>query len=355
MVSIDPIAGSLAVTFIHSVLYGGYLILLAISLWVLVFRRGKSSKGDPRSINRALLASTVVLSLLITTNWVLEIISSFRLFIHQDFSTLGLLNYNRIATTAVILTEVVVADLTMVYRLYTVWGRSWRVTVAPLITTAVTIATGTKSIVDMGLNNDATAYYNTTRPEVLTLCVSELATNIIVTGLIAYRIWSIDRGTRRFAPSLTVMPLLSIIIESASIFTTLLIIILATYLIDDAKLSGWALQVSSPSIGIAFCLIIVRCGLGLGIEERDRQQKNLFSSSRFLASGQASNSRPYPVSPNSSTVFSRDSRIGPMVQVEYFRGHYPSPGMLTPAMTSLPSLGEISHPESANAVIGKAF
>lgn len=60
---------------------------------------------------------------------------------------------------------------------------------------------------------------------------STLATNALATGLIAYRIWSVDHSAGKFRQTKsTLKPVMAAVIESGAIYSLTLVILLGVYL-----------------------------------------------------------------------------------------------------------------------------
>ena len=70
--------------------------------------------------------------------------------------------------------------------------------------------------------------------------------NFVYSGMIAFRIWSVDRASGKYLDSKsTLKPVLAIIIESGAIYSASLTILLATYLSHSSAYHIWLHAVSS--------------------------------------------------------------------------------------------------------------
>ncbi|THG96925.1 hypothetical protein EW026_g4990 [Hermanssonia centrifuga] len=95
-----------------------------------------------------------------------------------------------------------------------------------------------------------------------------LSTNIYCTALLSYEIWRVNREVRGLPTYLSptaVKDVVTIIIESAVIYTVFSLVTLITYVAKSPVALAF-LNCTGPVIGITFCLIIVRLGTGV----RDR-------------------------------------------------------------------------------------
>ncbi|KAH7912484.1 hypothetical protein BJ138DRAFT_1112280 [Hygrophoropsis aurantiaca] len=272
----------LAGTLIQSVLFGAYIVLFVACLYVLLAKR-RPHRGNKlrrrQPVNRTLFTISMILFLLIASHWVVSIARLFPAFIYDVFSVGGSDAYlafagnpSYVAKTALYVAQMFVGDITMVYRLYIVWGRSWRVIIAPVITTSALLAAGVGAVYSFArIQRGVPIFTSTSGSWIVTVFATSLTTNIIVTSLITCRILSVNRGIRSYTPqsgsytprSLT--KIITIVLESAGIYTVCLTITHVSYL-TKAMFQFTALDVTSPAIGIAFSLIIVRVGLGWATE-----------------------------------------------------------------------------------------
>ncbi|KAL0959113.1 hypothetical protein HGRIS_014409 [Hohenbuehelia grisea] len=293
---------------VHSALFGVYIVLFIGCIYVLLFRyRSLSGRHHQRPVNKVLLTVTVILFLLITAHWVLQVIRLFDAFIHRPRDETPEQIYGaarsplNVAKTALYVAQTFTADVTMVYRLYIVWGRNWKVIIAPAITTAGLLAGGTNVVISFARQDPHVSIFTSASGHwIVTVFSTTFATNLMVTSLIAYRIWSINRLVQPSTRT-SIKPVINIILESAVLYTIFLVITHMAYL-AKAPFQFIFLDASSPAIGIAFSLIIVRVGLGLGTEDNEPAAR----SNVVFRSNNAENSFPLAsVSVNVSKSVSR--------------------------------------------------
>ncbi|KAH7912488.1 hypothetical protein BJ138DRAFT_1112284 [Hygrophoropsis aurantiaca] len=275
-------AAELAGTLIQSLLFGVYILLFIASIYVLTAnRRRTSDKAAYRPpVNKTLFTISISLFLLIASHWVISISRLFPAFIYDDYAIgdsdvyLGSAgNPVYVAKIALYVAQMVVADITMVYRLYTVWGHSWRVIIAPVITTATLLTAGIGAVDSFSrIPKGLSMFAGKSSGWIATVFGASLATNAIVTASITYRIWSINRNI----PSLSsdrLTKVTVIILESAALYTVCLIVTHVSYLVK-INFDYVALDVTSPAIGIACSLIIVRVGLGWATENSHHHRRS---------------------------------------------------------------------------------
>lgn len=253
---------------VHSTLFGIYCILFIGSLYVFFAKE----KGVRRPINRFLLFVDITLFLLIVIHWILQIDRLFEAFIYKAREPGGPAAYYKAARevkfvvkTAFYVAQMFVGDTTMIYRLYIVWGGDWRIIVLPTITTSALTIAGINVVVSFARQAPGVDIFTSASGHwVVTVFATTLFTNILVTSLISWRVWSFSRRLDDINRRST-RPVIQIVVESALIYTVCLLITHVSYL-AKAPFQFIALDATSPAIGIAFALLVVRVGLGRGAE-----------------------------------------------------------------------------------------
>ncbi|KAH7912485.1 hypothetical protein BJ138DRAFT_1112281 [Hygrophoropsis aurantiaca] len=261
----------LAGTLIQSVLFGAYIVLFIACIYVLLFARGRQQRGNKlrrrRPVNTTLFTISIILFILITSHWFISFARLFPAFIYDVHGVGSSYEYLvfagnpiYVAKTALYVAQMVVGDITMVYRLYVVWGHSWRVIIAPVVTTAALLTAGTGAVYSFArIQKGEEIFADTSGRWIATVFATSVTYkwsqllptfHAILNWLYTHR-------------SLT--KVITIVVESAAIYTVYLTITHVSYL-TGTVFSFSALDVTSPAIGIAFSLIIVRVGLGWATE-----------------------------------------------------------------------------------------
>ncbi|KII84677.1 hypothetical protein PLICRDRAFT_32316 [Plicaturopsis crispa FD-325 SS-3] len=150
-------------------------------------------------------------------------------------------------------------DFFVIYRCWIVWRRRIEVVLAPIILTAGSLACGFRFVSLLGnhstvVNDPQTLSRWLTGTFVLSLC-----TNVIATACLAFKIWSVDRRSRRnldiHAKSLT--PILLVIIESGALNAAFIFAFTFTFAVES--LASIPLSYALPHInGSTFLLVIIR-------------------------------------------------------------------------------------------------
>jgi len=167
-------------------------------------------------------------------------------------------------------TNNIVADGLVIYRCYIVWGNKVKVIIVPLIMLLATTICAYAAVYNFSKITPGENVFATNIAEWGTALFSlSLATNILVTSLIAGRIYWISRKTKRLLGSKhsqKYQNAVAIIVESGAIYSVSLMTLLilyclktnAQYIVYDAL---------AQIMGIVPTLIIVRVGLGVSTQD----------------------------------------------------------------------------------------
>ncbi|KAF8888806.1 hypothetical protein BD779DRAFT_433028 [Infundibulicybe gibba] len=215
-------------------------------------------------------------------HWVIVVLRAADAFIYKvdgnaDVFYLDLRNPKGLAKDILLICQIIVADSTMVYRLYIVWGRSWRKVLIPLILTILLVGSGFGAIDIYG--RFASEQYNPPAISALFVVVffgATLILNIVISGLISYHIWSINHRIAQFTGQRhRINLIIHILLEGAVLYVGCLCFSLVGFMTRGSTYQFILLDVTSPLTGIAFCLIIVWVGLDKGVESTTQVLNNL--------------------------------------------------------------------------------
>jgi len=227
---------------VGSFFYGIYLVLFSICMYILLRR--------PRNIsNTILLATAISLFTLSSIQAIFNIILG-----SADIDGIDIPYENiAMANDMIYVANNVLADGLVIYRCYIIWNHNIYIVILPIILLIVTSIFGWDILLPL--------------PPFFEL---SLATNVLVTGLTAGRIWWICRQARTYLKTdmqKRYVSSIAIIVESGVIYSASVL----TYLILDAIPSTREtpipiVEVLAQLVGIVPTLIIVRVGLGLSVQ-----------------------------------------------------------------------------------------
>ncbi|KIJ64921.1 hypothetical protein HYDPIDRAFT_28269 [Hydnomerulius pinastri MD-312] len=291
--------------FLESLSYGVYLMVF--NQCMVVLRKRHSRPSD------YLVGTAVSLFILVTAHLVIDIVRNMEAFT----SNMSTANYptsyygqfdtwKNIVKSALYVAVTLISDAFILYRSFIVWGRSYLIATIPFLLFLADIAIGvfwvyTLSLILPGENVFADAL----SVRVKTFYSITLAMNVMCTSLIAFKIWRIQRAVAPFTKGneYDLSRLVAIIVESGSVYSALLVVMIATYTSNSPAMFIF-LNTMSPIIGIVFSSVIVRVGLGLSHGD-SHHVKNSHSGTRHRWTVRAS------ARPTASDQIYSTSNLGP--------------------------------------------
>jgi len=243
-------------------MYGIFLALYVASCYV---QWKKFSRGG--NINHLMAFTTVFFGITITAYCIL---TNYRAMQAILFTPPGMTIYEymdlpwptlEVVRWAVFQFQIVVADVVMVYRMYHIYDRNPRVCIIPSITTVglFVIACGlTNQLRDVSTPERLKAGSNWTTA---CFCVT-IFNSIFTTFAITIRLWGVHRETAMGNIQIkdsVVLRVMKVLIESSALWTTFVALNFFAFL-AKSNLAITFLAMTSPAVGISFCLIIVRLG-----------------------------------------------------------------------------------------------
>ncbi|KAI0028901.1 hypothetical protein K488DRAFT_57565 [Vararia minispora EC-137] len=265
--TIALVPAELAGTAVETLLFGVYLVTFAMCMHVLFSDRHRQTSGLAVLISPMTLASLFLFASIVS-HWVLDIVRLFDAFIYgRKGSPLAFYAYIRdgknVVKTALYIAQVIVVDMIMVYRLFHVYQRSWRICVFPIVTITTSAVSGAGitwqfSRLDPGVD----IFTSECGRWIATAFSSTLLCGIFISTPVLAHVDQQDEPVRNMqATSIRFFFLLvHIVVESAAIYTACTLVTFVSYL-AHSNLQFPSLDASSPVIGIVFCLIIVRIRL----------------------------------------------------------------------------------------------
>ncbi|KAJ6631244.1 hypothetical protein B0H10DRAFT_1657146, partial [Mycena sp. CBHHK59/15] len=124
-------------------------------------------------------------------------------------------------------TQTILGDGFIIYRLYQVWGHN-RLVCAPFVLCFFgSIATGTGVLVSQTLRKPSQSIFSGALHDwPVAFYVMTFVVNVGCTTLIAYRIWDVNRQTKKLKTG-TLVPVAVVIVESGLVYSIWVIILFA--------------------------------------------------------------------------------------------------------------------------------
>uniref|UniRef100_A0A0W0GAT9 Uncharacterized protein n=1 Tax=Moniliophthora roreri TaxID=221103 RepID=A0A0W0GAT9_MONRR len=224
-------------------------------------------KGKVAFSNKPFLVTAVIMYTLCTAQAINELSQAITAFVHYKDNPGGaaafyhqLWLWRGVLRQVLYCTNNAVADALLVYRLYVMWNFHVKVVIGPILLLAVATACGYRAA--WGLTQGGDAYAADIYTWELVSFIFSLLLNIIVTSLIAERLWRFGKkmaATLGQRHSCRYNHAMAIIVESGAIYSVCVFIMVITY---ATKTNGMAMN---PFF------IIVRVGLGMNAHDATYQ------------------------------------------------------------------------------------
>ncbi|KAJ7918295.1 hypothetical protein B0H13DRAFT_1869480 [Mycena leptocephala] len=257
-------------TLLENIIYGFYLSA-SVKCWALLW---KKKTGDVKHVY--LMTTAALMFILITTRCIIDTYRCIAAFDapEVDFgppnSTPGNL------TNICLVLLIAIADIFMIFRTFIVWNKRWVIIIIPVVLSIVNFGMGvwTVSVSIKSATSNAIILETLVPETVLIFVALTLATNLVCTGLIAYRIihvhqqlaWMVPRTGKSRSQSLNI---LSVFVESAAIYTLLLVpTLICAHLLSLGTFTVFILtDIISPTIGLILSYIIIAVSRGTSFGE----------------------------------------------------------------------------------------
>jgi len=169
-----------------------------------------------------------------------------------------------------------IGDALVIYRCYVVWQR-FTVIALPALLWCAMIATfipSTYFLWQVADNQPEMSWVRTSRWRTIFYTLT-LATNLISTGLLVYRIKLVDRQCCRPETSVmrrSIYPIMLVIVDTGVLYSTMLIIAIATWTIQS-NASFFLVHVIVATIPVIFYAVIMRIAIAKSIPSQNTSSK----------------------------------------------------------------------------------
>ncbi|KAI0820900.1 hypothetical protein BC628DRAFT_1329406 [Trametes gibbosa] len=277
--SMTAVGVNLALACIESLLYGMFFVLAMTSLAVLVGRHTKRSSSysgrtgcrSDRIWTSPLFVATMLLLATVTSHWLITVRRVFDAFLYYDGGRAPMAYYltveapTQVIGTAFVVASVIVGDIILTYRIWTIWDRRWTLIIFPTLCTLAYTALGFSMVQLFASYAPMESIFMTAaRRRVITTSALTLATNLYGTGVRRpYCLGMLCRMWLSPANELTppMQEALVIFIESAAFYTFWTLFFVVSFS-ANSLLEQFAFHCIPAATGISFMLIVVRVGLG---------------------------------------------------------------------------------------------
>ncbi|KAG7093243.1 hypothetical protein E1B28_006929 [Marasmius oreades] len=270
----------------ESLLFGINTILFIICLHILLV-------SPERSRRKVILATATAMYTLCAAHVVVSFIRGITAFFGSKQGALAYYGqawvWSNVTKQALHTTNIIIADSLLIYRLYIIWERAYWIVVLPILLLIGSSASSYTATYILACMPPGQSAFDTSVPDFCMMGYAfSFATNIIVTSLIAGRIWwnarqvsnllGISHGPLRFY-----IRAITLIVESGAIFSASVLILVVCYSLNLDAQTVFISDSIAQITGIAPTLIIVRAGMGYSVNSD--QTNECFTSIRFVRNG----------------------------------------------------------------------
>ncbi|KAL1726441.1 hypothetical protein EV714DRAFT_239383 [Schizophyllum commune] len=261
----------LAALAVQSVLFGIYIALVLAMIYLLTLRpHSETVRHTSRLGERLLFAGLILLSAMITGEWICIVIRAFQAFVlweggqHADSFYANITGPSEVLRSAFHSATVTIADLFVVARLYVIWNYKKSVIVLPITAlilllvsaVGVTYAYGAYEMMDPATL--ASLHRWRMAQSILTICI-----NVYCTAMIIYEVGRVQRQAAQFSGSRSVRSVVTLMAESAAFYTSIVLIAQITYGTNHVS-NYFFNDCIPPAAALAAVLVHVRAVLGRG-------------------------------------------------------------------------------------------
>ncbi|KAG2107875.1 hypothetical protein BD769DRAFT_1366085 [Suillus cothurnatus] len=252
-------------TVLEGIFYGFSVLMFIGTIWALTCKR------HIRDINRPITAVAVLLFALSTAHIVINIIRTEEGLVQyldkfpgkQEafFADISRESFE-IENTIVVL-QTLLGDGVVIYRCYVVWQSVW-VIILPSILWCSVAVTGGYSIYSFSHTTSISrkVFSHETRQWISAFSALTIATNLLSSGLLAYRIWKIERNVANsLTTKITTTSILRVVTDAAILYSIALLCTFITLICsNDGPLV--MIELLTPIISITFYMVIIRIAMG---------------------------------------------------------------------------------------------
>ncbi|TCD61386.1 hypothetical protein EIP91_008523 [Steccherinum ochraceum] len=257
--------GGIIATTVQGMLYGLSVLMYILMFWIL-FRNRKR-----RGLNYGIIGAAIALLLLATTEFAINVTRMVEgLITKGPFLPQGTESYFGDVTQPTFRVKIIlygvqtlILDGVVIYRAYVVWQSFWAV-LLPVVVWLGLLATcigGNLSLKKASMTSNVVDH--TTHQWLIGMHSATLVTSLVVTGVLAFRVWVVHRQSKEYLASehKAASLMFRIVIESGIIYSAAVLCALVIFLAGSPGVYV-LLDLISPIMSIVFNMITVRVGFG---------------------------------------------------------------------------------------------
>jgi hypothetical protein len=242
---------------LEGILYGFSVLMFVGAIWIMTYKRRACD------VNRPAVAVATLLFLLSTAHVVVGIIRI------ED----GLVTYREtfpggsvaffadasqktwVVKNAIITLQTLLGDGVVIYRCYVVWQSVWIIIIPCMMWCGIAVL-GIFAVYEFS-QAPSNNLFTKTGHLVAAFIILTLATNLLSSGLLAYRIWMSERSVSGIRATKGKMPLLRVLVDGAILYSAALCSSIICFALSNNGLYVMA-DLNVPTISITFYMVFIR-------------------------------------------------------------------------------------------------
>ncbi|KAG2337277.1 hypothetical protein BDR05DRAFT_970416 [Suillus weaverae] len=264
-ISLD--AGTLLALVLEGVTYGFSVLMFIGTIWALTYKQRMQDASRPIAVVAILLLILSTVHIVVNTIRAEDgLVKDRNTFPGGPVAFFADLTQQTVAIKNVLyVLQTLLADGVVIYRCYVVWQSVWVIILPSMLWCSVAVAgVGTTYSFAQIPNNSGSAYVNEQGQPVqwvTAFFASTIATNLLSSGLLAYRIWMIERSVSAGrAKKDTMMPIVRVLMDAAVLYSVVLLTALFCFVYSndgEVVISDMLM----PIISIAFYMVLIRIAI----------------------------------------------------------------------------------------------
>jgi hypothetical protein len=251
-------------TVMEGILYGFSVLMFVGTMWTLTYKRRM------KEINRPIAVVAFMLLILSTAHMIVDIIRVEQgLVTYRDtfpggpaafFADIAQVTF--VIKNIIYTMQTMLGDGMVIYRCYVVWQSVWVVLVPSLLWFGITVC-GCCAVysVSQATSDAGNIFAKATGQWITAFYAMTLASNLLASGFLAYRIWMMERNISAIrATKGSMMPIVRVLADAAILYSVTLLSALVCFV--RANNGQYViLDMIMPIISIAFYMVIIRMAM----------------------------------------------------------------------------------------------
>ncbi|KAG2067019.1 hypothetical protein BDR04DRAFT_1105898, partial [Suillus decipiens] len=274
---------------LEGILYGFSVLMFLGTIWTIAYKR------CIRDINRPTVAVATLLLLLSTAHVVVGIVRvEDGLVNHCDTSQGGSVAFfadvsqeTFVVKDVLLILQTLLGDGLVIYRCYIVWQSAWIIVIPCMLWCGIAVF-GIFTVYNFSRASSNDIFTSQNGHFVATFITLTLVTNLLSSGLLAYRIWTNERQVSGIRASKGKLPLLRVFVDAAILYSAALCSSIICFALSNNGLYVMA-DLHVPVISIAFYMVFIR------IASSQHSQDYISTVLRGTSEIERRNSQQYPM------------------------------------------------------------